>query len=204
MREKAQRELDRTIKLDQIKEKYLKFRNQAFAELYYEINQNTLNTINCKEISNSLLAKKVIKINKWSYKQLSILFLITGIIYGVLYWIFDSVKNASESTEKIIIGIIGGAVLFHAALRMALKPVELQTEEIFRGTGFSVNDLDSSIIECDDNILKLIKCSLDGDKAGFGEILKKVVVPLVTPPLQPSKSVTPPPLPSAKVTPPQL
>jgi|LakMenE18May11ns_1017448.scaffolds.fasta_scaffold9950517_5 hypothetical protein len=185
----AQRDLEKSIKLNPIKEQYLKLRNRAFSEIYSEINQKNLNINDYKKISEALLAKKIIILNKWTFKKLFSVFINTGIIYGLLYWIFDSVSNASQSTTKIIIGVICAVVSLPKASSMTSRPIELQTGEVFRGTNFSINDLDSSITECDDNILKLIKCSLDGNKSEFLNILKKCTVPLVTAP------VTPPPLP---------
>lgn len=193
---KTQRELEKSIELKSIKEKYLELRNQAFSDIYSEINQKNFNISDYKKISEALLAKKIIILNKWTFKKIFGVFLNTIIIYFLIYWIFDSVSNASESTTKIVLMVICAVVSIPKALSMTSRPIELQTGEVFRGTNFSLNDLDPSITECDDNILKLIKCSLDHNESEFLNILKKCTVPLGTPHPPAFTAATPPPLPA--------
>jgi hypothetical protein len=223
-----QEELAKKIKLFTIQNKYIGIRNAAFAEIFREINSGSLNLNSCREISNGLLAKKMILWNKWDSRSLISVLVLSGVLYGLLYWKSEFFKNASDLFQKVILCFISGVVALPKALKM-FRPIELNTSGLFAGTNLSLEDIEQDIRKIDNSILKLIEHSLKGNEDEFDKVLKNctilinAAIPPVTPDdssrneimttfvklikaryglapfTPPPSSVSPPPLPSALV-----
>jgi hypothetical protein len=185
-KEIERKEKERKDQLELIEKKYIDFRNNAFGVILIKICHKELNIENCREISKSLLEGKVIRENKGGFAYtLKICFLV-GIIYGSLYWMFDFVKNASDFHQKIILGIICVILLLPRAFKITFEPVELQTSDIFSGTSFFKHDMDSSILDYDKKILKLIEYSLKSNKSKFDTTLEEITKISITSPHLPN------------------
>ena len=168
------KEKERKDQLELIKPKYLELRNNAFSEILLKIHHKQLNLENCREISKSLIDKKIIHENKGGFKYSLKIVLLTGIIYGALHLVFDFIRNASDFYKKIVLAIICFILVLPRAFKFTFAPVELQTRDIFSGTIFTQKDMDSSVLKDDEKILKLIEYSLKANKSRFYTTLEEI------------------------------
>lgn len=198
--EKRRKEQERNDQLELIKPKYIEFRNKAFSDILLKIYLKELNLENCREISKSLIDKKIIRENKAGFKYIVKIVFLVGVIYGTLYWINDFVRNASDFHQKIILAVICFILVLPRAFRFTLSPVELQSGDIFSGTIFTEQDMDSSILDYNKKLLKLIEYSLEANKSRFDKTLEEILI--LEPTSPPLSKPIPPPLP--KTVPPPL
>lgn len=186
-KEIRRKEHDRKEQFELIKPKYLEFRNKAFCDILIKINAHELNLENCREISKLLIDKKFILYYKAGVKKYAIkIVILTGIVYGTIYYVFDSVKKASDFQQNIIVAVICFILFLPRAFKISNTPVVLETRDIFSGTIFSEQDIDLSILEYNKKFLKLIEYSLEENRSSFDKTLEEIYI------LEPS---SPPPLP---------